>query len=155
MNNWLLGENKMGQVEEIRARVFGPRALNLPLAIVVTGAMTLSTGLAHGSDIDNQLLAIEEVIVSAQKRETNLQNTPVAITVIGAEEIAKRVLINYRDYLNTVPGVSYQEVGAGQGRFVIRGLNLGPTAANPLSGAYFGETILTGFGSVDGTAGTG
>ena len=155
MNNWLLGENEMGQVEEIRARVFGPRALNLPLAIVVTGVMTLSTGLAHGSDIDNQLLAIEEVIVSAQKRETNLQNTPVAITVIGAEEIAKRVLINYRDYLNTVPGVSYQEVGAGQGRFVIRGLNLGPTAANPLSGAYFGETILTGFGSVDGTAGTG
>ena len=54
---------------------------------------------------------LEEVVVTATKRETSLQDTAMSISVMGAEEIERRGLVNMRDYLTSVPGVSMTDKG--------------------------------------------
>ncbi len=94
--------------------------------------------------------SLEEVVVTAQKREQRLIDVPVSITALTADEISRRALTGADDYLRGVPGVN--QVGdsngvAGQG-IIIRGLETTTGAQNYYSGAtvgtYFGETPTTG-----------
>src|SRR6185312_7986047 len=42
-------------------------------------------------------VGLEEVVVSAQKRETNLQDTPIAISVLGGEDLSDRHVLSLDD----------------------------------------------------------
>lgn len=88
-----------------------------------------------------------EIIVTASRRETNLQETPGAISVVGAEQIEKRNLVGMEDYLASIPGVSYGERGAGMNNITIRGIGQGEQlSANTPVASFFGEVPVTGFG---------
>ncbi|HAB37663.1 MAG TPA: hypothetical protein DCE52_06650 [Rhodobacteraceae bacterium] len=54
-----------------------------------------------------------------------------------------------------MPGVSFQDRGAGQNSIVIRGLSTGPQVNSSTSSFYFGETPLSGLGSASQTGQTG
>ena len=56
---------------------------------------------------------IDEIIVTATKRETNLLETPVAVSVVGENEINQRRLVGMEDYLAGIPGVTFSDRGAG------------------------------------------
>ena len=45
--------------------------------------------------------AIEEVIVTAQKRAQNLQDVPISIQALGSESIKELNLTNFKDYTQT------------------------------------------------------
>ena len=45
----------------------------------------------------SQVQALEEVIVTARRREENLQTVPVAITAISAEDLELRSIENVED----------------------------------------------------------
>ena len=47
--------------------------------------------------------SLEEVVVTAEKRETNLQKTPVAISVMGAEQLADRHIQSLGDLTTSGP----------------------------------------------------
>ncbi len=87
---------------------------------------------------------IEEIIVTAQKRETRLQDTALAISVLGADTIDKRGLVSMGDYLSTIPGVTMQDRGAGANSFVIRGIAVSPQTERDATGIYFGEIPVSG-----------
>lgn len=91
---------------------------------------------------------IEEITVTATKRETSLQDTPMSITAIGSEEIARRGLVGMGDYLSSVPGVSVLEQGAGRTQVVIRGIAGNPQNdgfwGSSTTGVYFGEIPISG-----------
>ena len=65
---------------------------------------------------------IDEILVTATKRATSLQDTPMSISALGSDTIEKRGLVGMDDYLRTVPGVSFQDRGAGQNSIVMRGI---------------------------------
>ncbi|MCW4455240.1 TonB-dependent receptor [Flavobacterium sp. MXW15] len=48
---------------------------------------------------------LREVIVTATKRETNLMKTPIAITVVGQEELDQRGISNVKDIFPLVPNM--------------------------------------------------
>ena len=48
---------------------------------------------------------LEEVVVTATKRATSLQDAAMSITALDAEDIERKSLVNASDYLNAVPGV--------------------------------------------------
>src|SRR5450756_259298 len=52
--------------------------------------------------------SLTEIVVTATKRSERLQDVPIAVSDITADDIAARGFTNYADYLNTVPGVSLQ-----------------------------------------------
>src|ERR1700722_11835110 len=55
---------------------------------------------------------LEEIVVSAQKREERLQDVPMAISAVSADDLIQNHEIYLRDYIATVPGVSIRETGA-------------------------------------------
>ncbi|MDB4309140.1 TonB-dependent receptor [Porticoccaceae bacterium] len=85
---------------------------------------------------------IDEIIVTATKRATSLQDTAMAITALSGETIDKRGLVGMGDYLTGVPGVTVGDLGAGQNAVVIRGVASNPQIDDSLTGIYFGETPL-------------
>lgn len=91
---------------------------------------------------------IDEIIVTATKRETNLLETPVAVSVVGENEINQRRLVGMEDYLAGIPGVTFSDRGAGSNTINIRGIGLGDQLdPNTPVGSYFGETPITGLGT--------
>jgi iron complex outermembrane receptor protein len=85
--------------------------------------------------------AVEEVIVTALKRSTNIQETPIAISAVTAESIANSGVQNVADLGATVPGLSFVSGNPSSTRVVIRGIN---ASGEPTVGLYYDETPVTG-----------
>ena len=49
--------------------------------------------------------AIEEVIVTAQRKSESLEKTPIAVAVLGSETLAKNAITTETDLVNSVPGL--------------------------------------------------
>lgn len=68
---------------------------------------------------------LQEVIVTAQKREENLKDVPISLTVLGEAQIEAQGLTGLRDYAAQVPGLIYNGSGLGERSgpdIVIRGV---------------------------------
>ncbi|WP_161830745.1 TonB-dependent receptor [Steroidobacter agaridevorans] len=91
--------------------------------------------------------SLEEVIVTAQKRSERIQDVPVSITAITAEQIDERGLAASADYLRGIPSVNQVEQGYGGQAVIIRGMETSLGFANFSSGStvatYFGEIPTT------------
>src|SRR5258706_10387942 len=72
--------------------------------------------------------ALQEIVVTAERRRKNLQNAPVSITAINADELAARNITTVDDALRTVPGVALQGNANGAGIYV-RGIGSGQDQA--------------------------
>ncbi len=90
---------------------------------------------------------MEEMVVTATKRETSLQDTAMSISVLGSDAIDKRGLTQMGDYLSTLPGVTMHDTNAGQNAIVMRGIASDPQVEREAVGVYFGETPMAGVGS--------
>jgi len=86
--------------------------------------------------------SLTEIIVTATKRSERLQDIPIAVSDITADDIATRGFTNYADYLNTVPGVSLQDLGPGKDQIHIRGIVATGGADFPVA-TYFGEAVTS------------
>ena len=54
---------------------------------------------------------LEEIIVTAEKRETTVQNTPISLTAVSGQDIQARGLTDLADLVQSVPGVSLRTSG--------------------------------------------
>ena len=52
---------------------------------------------------------VGEVVVTAQRREENLQDVPVAVTVVGAEQLADRQVFSTESLVQVVPSLTLQK----------------------------------------------
>jgi iron complex outermembrane recepter protein len=107
-------------------------------ALVGTGAlltMALATGPARSAETpaadDDQL---EEVTVTARRREENLQDTPVAVTVINSDMLEEMQIAGTTDLDKVVPNLQFHSYGTLTGnnsaaQVFIRGI--GQTDATP------------------------
>ena len=76
------------------------------ISISAQAATTADAGAAPAAES-----AVQEVIVTATRQATNLQKTPVAVTVIGSDAIAQQNLLTARDLAGQTPGVFIQRAG--------------------------------------------
>lgn len=68
--------------------------------------------------------AIEEIVVSAQRREQNLQAVPISITVFSGDQLNKGRIEGLQDYLEMTPNVSFRSSGSSNDYAVaIRGIS--------------------------------
>ena len=88
---------------------------------------------------------LEEVIITAQKREQKLIDVPQSVTVVSAAALERQQAASFSDYLNLVPGLQLEQATPGQGRLVLRGINTGGVASTVA--VYADETP---FGSSSG-----
>jgi iron complex outermembrane receptor protein len=69
--------------------------------------------------------AIDEVIVTAQKRATSLQDVPFSVAALGAEDLEQSGATNLVDVARNVPGLYIADLGPGQSQVAIRGISAG------------------------------
>ena len=68
--------------------------------------------------------AIEEVIVTAQKRTENLQDVPISIQALGGEALEELNVVNFADYTKMLPSVAMEMNGtSGAGHLFLAGLH--------------------------------
>ncbi len=85
--------------------------------ILRTGAAILGLVSLWGADAPAQTAAapgdqLEEITVTARKREENLQVTPIAVTAFSANALAERAVNNIADVGKFVPNVAFQSGSA-------------------------------------------
>ena len=62
------------------------------------------------------------MIVTANRREENLQNVPITIQVLTGETLAKLNATTFDDFVKYLPAVTAHGVGPGQNNIYVRGL---------------------------------
>jgi iron complex outermembrane recepter protein len=112
----------------------------LALALTTPAAIAQSS---NGKDNVDGGLVLEEITVTATKRKEKLQDVPVAVSALSSEDIAARGFSQYADYLNTVPGVYFEDLGPGKAQIRIRGLSTAEGGGPSTVATYFGETITS------------
>jgi iron complex outermembrane recepter protein len=124
------------------------------LFIVVSTSSLLTTGAAFAEQpaSSDQTGAkrdrtIEEVIVTAQKREENLQKVPISISVLGGESLDRSSLQGVTEALTLVPGAKITVGNQGGGTQVsLRGVSAGGPLFNGSSTvAYYLDSVPFGF----------
>lgn len=92
---------------------------------------------------------VEEVVVTAQKREQRLQDVPISMSVMGGEKLDRGTFDGLREALNTVPGVVLTTNQNNTPNINIRGVS---SAAGKLGGSATVAYYLDGipFGAVRG-----
>ena len=94
---------------------------------------------------------LQEVIVTAQKREEKLHDVPMGVTAITAQELQQQQLVSLEDLQSKVPGLSLTEVEPGVTRLTLRGQNVGgvgSTVTTYIDDTPFGSSnaLANGFG---------
>jgi len=85
-------------------------------------AWTTSAVDPHVSDLSLEEL-INIKVTSVSKKETNLENSPAAISVITQEEIRRSGAFNIAELLRMVPGLDVARIGASEWAVSSRGFN--------------------------------
>jgi iron complex outermembrane recepter protein len=94
-----------------------------------------------------QPTGLEEIVVTATRRETTVQDTPISITAVDSAQIASRGLEDLNSVIQATPGLAIRDLGGPMAEFEVRGLN-SQGGNSSMVGAYFGEIPLaTAFGS--------
>jgi len=85
---------------------------------------------------------LEEIVVTAEKRESTVQKTPISMTAISEAEMEARGLSDMRQIAQETPGVSMKTSGPGQTEFEMRGLDA-TGGFSPTVGFYLDDAPLT------------
>ncbi len=91
---------------------------------------------------------IAEVVVSANKLSSQkVIDVPSSIQAISGETLADSGASAFMDIAGQIPGLSVQDLGPGDKKYVIRGIN--STGAST-TGIYYGEAAISGSNANDG-----
>jgi outer membrane receptor protein involved in Fe transport len=93
----------------------------------IVGASALLFGTTVSAQQDITKLGIEEMIVTAQKREENIQAIPISISSLSAVDIERRGVNNAQDLVGTIPNMGGFQPPGGKGNISIslRGVSSG------------------------------
>jgi outer membrane receptor protein involved in Fe transport len=119
---------------------------NQVLAIAVAAALG-SAGAAATYAADSQpstapLNQLAEVVVTATKRKTFAQSTPISMTVLTAANISDRGLADFNTLAQGVPGLSMRTSGPNETEYEMRGLN-SSGGNTSMVGVYLDDVALS------------
>lgn len=123
----------------------------LSATMLTGGAFATQAAAQDAMDAPAETAMIEDenaIIVTGTRRSTTIQDTPINISAIGAEELAAQRIDDVRDIADFTPGMTILDTGPGSsGSIVLRGLSasgvddFGANYDDAL-GIYLGETPL-------------
>lgn len=85
---------------------------------------------------------LEEIVVTAEKYNSTVQNTPISISALSGEQLVAAGISTVEDAAREVPGLSMRSAGPGQTEYEARGLASNGGAA-PTVGFYMDEVPLS------------
>jgi iron complex outermembrane receptor protein len=137
-----MGANKSHQRTTRQQRTTGTlpsgSAIGLAVATALAAVATPRPAPAAAAASDTSAGGLQEVVVTARKREENLQDVPVSIDVLTHKDLQNLGIVQFDDYAQKIPSISYISIGPGSQTFFMRGVSDG---SNP----NYSNTSATGF----------
>lgn len=95
-------------------------------------ALALSPFICFSSQVySNGSFSLEEIIVTAQKREQNLQDVGISVTAFTGDQMRELGQVNAKDVAAQAPGVSFSDAGQSMSNILnIRGVSQNDFNAN-------------------------
>ena len=95
-----------------------------PRKVIGSVAVLIVLGTSTGVVLAQQAATeqLQEIVVTAQKRESTVQTTPLSITALTGQDLVDRGITDIAAIVQSVPGVSMRTSGPGQTELEIRGL---------------------------------
>jgi outer membrane receptor protein involved in Fe transport len=92
------------------------------------------------------------VLVTARKRgEERVQDIPTAITALGSAQLEKMGVKDFTDFAYAVPGLTFNDQGAGEKRYIVRGVF---SPGQEQVAVYYDEVPAPGIQSSTGDSGS-
>ncbi len=126
------------------------RRLSGARAFLLCGAMAFTPALAAAQDAPDTAAAAPaaqeagadgEIVVTALRRNTRIQDTPIAISATSGEALAASGTTSFTELTRTAPSLRIVDSGPGSRRVLIRGIT---SAGEPTVGVYYDETPVSG-----------
>jgi outer membrane receptor protein involved in Fe transport len=116
------------------------RAVAATILIAATGIVNAQQ--AETAPEQSAGVQLEEITVTAQKRETTVDKTPISITAVSGKDLEDRGITQFSDLAGETPGVSMKTNGPGQTEFEMRGMS-SSGGNSPTVGFYLDDVPLT------------
>ena len=90
--------------------------------------LSSGAGLAHAADAaaaDTSVSAVQEVVVTAQRRSESIEKVPLTVQALTGETLSKQNITTLDDLLKYTPNVTFASNGPGTGNIFMRGLSAG------------------------------
>jgi iron complex outermembrane recepter protein len=129
-------------------------------AVILISSLAATAGQAQSTpqataETDADTGGLAEIVVTATRRTESLQNVGLAVTSIGAADLAKSGVVNTQDIAALVPNMSVN-FGISSVAFNIRGIgsnefaiNLDSPVATQVDEVYISKTFMTGLFNFD------
>ena len=85
---------------------------------------------------------LPEIVVTAQKRSSTVEKTPISMTAVSGEDLQDRGVTSFATLAGETPGVSMKTNGPGQTEFEMRGMT-SSGGNSPTVGFYLDDIPLT------------
>lgn len=105
------------------------------LAVGLAASPAFAQSVQDPDEQANRSNSVNEIVVTAQKREERLIDVPQSISVVSSDQLARLNATQFRDFANTIPGLSYTSAGAGFTQVSLRGVTVGQDVS-PTVGIY-------------------
>lgn len=116
------------------------------LVTSIVAAMGVVSPLALSQEQTSERFAIEEIVVTAQKREQSLQDVSIAVSAFTGDQLQSLDAVNLQALTEHIAGAElFDDRGSGQPTWIIRGVGLADYNANntPTAAIYYDEYYLT------------
>lgn len=118
------------------------RFMKSQLATVIAATLFAPTMLMAQVDV-----TLEEVTVTASKREMSLQDVPIAVQALTNTKLEQNNINNFSDYISFMPAVSFQATRPGVAQIYMRGISSGGdgnhSGSQPSVAVYLDEQPVT------------
>lgn len=124
--------------------------LNLtPRAALLTSISTLAISVAAPTIVSAQAVELQELIITATRRDSTVQDAPINISAVGAAELQAQGLGDLSEVAKWVPGIHIVDQGSrGDNRIIVRGLNADPLGSAEGVNNNGGGTVATYVGEI-------
>lgn len=122
------------------------RVDDAPWRLAQANTPAQSTGGRGASPSEgSESVALEEVVVTAQKREQRLIDVPLSVAALSGETLERAGIDTLVDVSHAVPGLVVSDAGGGFIRYYVRGVgNVYGSSSTSLVGVYLDEADVTG-----------
>jgi iron complex outermembrane recepter protein len=119
-------------------------------SLLVSSLLAIAAGAAWADPADTGTAAraadrndaLEEIVVTAEKRTSTVQDTPISMTAMSGELMQQQGIYDISKIIQSVPGISQRTAGSGQTELEMRGLSSSGGSA-PTVGFYLDDYPLT------------
>ena len=109
-------------------------------ASVLSAAGTLQ--IASATDADTDASGLGEIVVTAQRFTSTVQNTPISISAVTGNQLDAAGITSVEELAHDIPGLSMRSAGPGQTEYEARGLS-SSGGSSPTVGFYLDDIPLT------------